>query len=455
MNFNTISPIDNRYYERVKQISLFFSLESWIKYRLRIEVHYLESLITRLLKISPEFRERYFVSETDLKLFIDKLNTFEHDCDVQDILDIEKDTRHDIKAIEYYIGKQIKKMDSKFHPFINLIHFGLTSQDTNSVAFSCQLKNTVTISIIPTLNHLLEHLDQLVSTTEGIVMLGHTHGQPAIPTNVGKEFEVFIQRLNYWGKKLNNFEYYTKMGGALGGLNAHNYAYPDIDWDDFFDDLIKKLGLKRWTRTTQITNYDDITDLFGIIVGINNVLLDLSQDCWLYISKGYFKLKCGKNQVGSSTMPQKVNPINFENAEGNLKVANSGFSMLIDKLPVSRLQRDLTDSTVLRNVGVYFAHTILAYENIMEGLSKLEVDDELIYRDLEAHPECLSEAIQILMKTYNIENGYDIVRKVTQNNKFADLEELKQKIIDHMDQNDIDYDTEFIDKLIDLNYNNY
>ena len=275
MNFNTISPIDNRYYERVKQISVFYSLESWIKYRLRIEVHYLESLIAYLLKISPEFREKYYLNENDLKIFKDKLNTFERDCDVKDILEIERETKHDIKAIEYYIGNQIRKMDSKFHPFINLIHFGLTSQDTNSVAFSCQLKNTITISIIPTLNHLLEHLKQLVSTTEGIVMLGHTHGQPAIPTNVGKEFEVFVQRLNYWGKKLSDFEYYTKMGGALGGLNAHNYAYPDIDWEDFFNDLVKKLGLKRWTKTTQITNYDDIVYLFGIIVGINNVLLDL------------------------------------------------------------------------------------------------------------------------------------------------------------------------------------
>jgi adenylosuccinate lyase len=455
MNLNTISPIDNRYYEKVKQISVFFSLESWIKYRLRIEVHYLESLISKLLDVSPEFRERYYLTDIDLKIFKDKLNTFERDCDVKDILAIERQTRHDIKAIEYYIGNQIKNMDEKYHSFVNFIHFGLTSQDINSVAFSCQLKNTITISIIPTMNHLLEHLEQLISTTEGIVMLGHTHGQPAIPTNIGKEFEVFVQRLNYWGKKLSNFEYYTKMGGALGGLNAHNYAYPDIDWDDFFDDLTNKLGLKRWNKTTQITNYDDIVDLFGIIVGINNILIDLSQDCWLYISKGYFKLKCEKDQVGSSTMPQKVNPINFENAEGNLKVANSGFNMLIDKLPVSRLQRDLTDSTVLRNVGVYFAHTILSYDNIMEGLSKLEVNDVLIYKDLEAHPECLSEAIQILMKIFNIENGYDIVRQVTQNNKFNDLEELKQKIIDHMDQNDIGYDSEFIEKLIDLNYNNY
>jgi adenylosuccinate lyase len=455
MNLNTISPIDNLYYDKIKQISSYFSLESWIKYRLRIELHYLESLIINLLKFSPEFREKYYICEKDLKIFIDKLNIIERNCDVKDIIEIEKETEHDIKAIEYYIVNQIKKMDLKFHQFTNLVHFGLTSQDINSVAFSCQLKNIVTISLIPTLNNLLDHLDQLVSTTDGIIMLGHTHGQPAIPTNIGKEFEVFVQRLNYWTKKIINFEYYTKMGGVVGSLNAHIYAYPDIDWVDFFDEFIKKLGFKRWTRTTQITNYDDIVDLFGIIVGINNVLLDLSQDCWLYISKGYFKLKCDKNKLGTSIMSQKINPINFENAEGNLKMANCCFNMLINKLPVSRLQRDLIDNTMLRNVGVYFAHTILAYGNIMEGLSKLEVDNVLIYSDLEAHPECLSEAIQILMKTFKIENSYDIVRQVIQNNKFKDLEELKQKIIDHLDQNDIDYDSEFIEKLIDLNYNNY
>lgn len=455
MNLNTLSPIDNRYYDKVKHIAPYFSLESWIKYRVKVEIHYLSHLIPKLLSTSPEFRDKYFLTDNELKQFIENLKTIECNCDIKAILEIEKEINHDIKAIEHYIIREIKKMNHIYNPLTNLVHFGLTSQDINSVAFSCQLKNAITITVIPTFNLLLKHLDQLVSTTCGIVMLGHTHGQPAIPTNVGKEFEVFIQRLCYWKVKLENFEYYTKMGGALGNLNAHNYAYPDVDWDDFFDDLIKKIGLKRWTRTTQITNYDDMVDLFGIIVGINNVLIDLSQDCWLYISKGYFKLRQIGNEIGSRTTPEKINPIDFENAEGNLKVANCGFNMLIDKLPVSRLQRDLTDSTVLRNVGVYFAHTILSYENIMEGLSKLEVDDVLIYQDLEAHPECLCEAIQILMKTFKIDNEYDIVRQVTLNNKFRDLEELKQKIIDYMDQNDIDYDSEFIEKLIDLNYNNY
>jgi adenylosuccinate lyase len=412
---DSISPIDNRYFDKVKEIANNFSYFSWIKYRVKIEVDYLIALAKLLHNQDLSHLEKLYK----------KFNIIEMNV----ILDFERKTKHDIKAIEYYIASFIPTKK-------NLVHFGLTSQDVNSMAFSLQLKDCINDNIIPQLYITNSILNILSEKWKDITILAYTHGQPAIPTKMGKEIKVFTTRLNYWYQQIKDFQYYTKIGGAVGNLNAHKLAYPDIDWVKFFNNFVKKYDLKRWQKTTQITNHDDIVNILSHLVNVNNLLIDLCQDMWLYISKGYFGLKKdNKDQVGSSTMPQKVNPIDFENAEGNLKIANSGLEMLINKLPISRLQRDLTDSTVLRNTGVYLAHSLLAYKNIVTGLEKLTINLAMINKDLDTHPECLSEGIQTLMRVYNIDGAYDIMRLATQNKTFTSLEAFKDTIIEFIDNN--------------------
>lgn len=411
---DNISPIDNRYFDKVKEIANNFSYLNWVKYRIKVEIDYLIVLVKLLQKEDVNYLKKIYQDFDMIELNI--------------ILDFEKKTKHDIKAIEYYIATFVPEKK-------NLIHFGLTSQDINSVAFSLQLRDCIISYITPRLYILKSIIGILSEKWKDITIMAYTHGQPAIPTKLGKELNVFITRINYWYQKIDNFDYHTKMGGAVGNLNAHRLAYPEINWTDFFNKFIENYGLKRWQYTTQITNHDDIVNIFSYLLNLNNVLIDLCQDIWLYISKAYFGLKKSKDQVGSSTMPQKVNPIDFENAEGNLKIANSGLEMLINKLPVSRLQRDLTDSTVLRNVGVYLAHSLLAYKNIITGLEKLTINQKNIDKDLEAHPECLAEAVQTLMRVYNIDNAYNIIRLATQNKTFTSLEAFKETIIKFLKDN--------------------
>jgi adenylosuccinate lyase len=315
------------------------------------------------------------------------------------------------------------------------------------------LKDSITDVIIPKLDTFIKLLSQKASLWDNLIIVAYTHGQPAIPTTLGKEMRVFIERLTHCLDKLKGHTYYTKMGGAVGTLAAHYFVFPDISWEYHLDILCTELGLKRWTYTTQITNYEDITELSQILIRINAILIDFSQDIWLYISMNYFILeKENSNQVGSSTMPQKVNPIDFENAEANLKLANSGLEFMVNKLPISRLQRDLTDSSTLRNYGVNIAHSLIAIENIIKGVKKIKPNYHEITARLEMHPEILSEGIQCLLRVNGIENPYEIIRKATQAKKYSSLTEFKESIIELLD---LDDKLKLKKKIMKLNYSNY
>ena len=448
---NTISPIDNRYFNKIEEINNFFSYKSWVNYRLNVETNYL-ILLLKTLNDNNEFIINNYLDDNITGEFIEnlssKLNKYIFsfsDENLKEILDIEKKTLHDIKAIEYYLKSilangtiidicndlnvNVDKQNNILKKITEYIHFGLTSQDVNSVAFTLQIMGCMSYVLIPNMKKIFNNLE-LLSTNSNITIMAYTHGQPAVPTNMMKELKVFIHRLNYWYTDIEKHEHYTKFGGAVGNLNAHYYTYPNINWEDIFAKYLKDEGINKWKYTTQITNYDDICKLFGYMIGFNNVLVDFCQDIWLYISRNYFKLhKENKDQVGSSTMPQKVNPIDFENAEGNLKLANSGFHFFIDKLQVSRLQRDLTDSTILRSVGTYFCYSLLAYKNIIRGIKKLEINKKEIENDLNNHPEILSEAIQTILRKYNISNGYNLIRKTTQNKDYKNLNDFKSEIM--------------------------
>jgi len=439
----TICPLDNRYIEKIKPLLEYFSYEYWIKYRLFVELKYFELLYNTL----PELKNN--ISREGISKFMILYNT-----NISDIIDIEKTTLHDIKAIEVFLRKQYDNLNIGPKQCKEFIHFGLTSQDINSVAFSLQLNHSITECILPKFNEIVELLSDKSKSWKSVTMMALTHGQPAIPTTLGKEMDVFIERILYSIEKLNKFEYHTKIGGAVGTLAAHYKTYPDYDWTTIFNNFCISLDLKRWKTTTQITNYEDIIELSQILIRINNVLIDFCQDIWLYISNKIFILKKEiSTQVGSSTMPQKVNPINFENAEGNLKLANSGLEFFVSKLPISRLQRDLTDSTVLRNYGMYLGYTYLSLINIITGINQLEPNLKEIKNQLNQSPEIMSEAIQCILRKNGIEDGYDIIRLLTQTIQFDDLNTFKQKIIDKLIEKNV---TKTIcDEILALDFNNY
>jgi adenylosuccinate lyase len=434
---DTISPLDNRYSTLVMPVTKYFSYKAWITYRVKIELIYFKFLCDML---------NFSILEEKLLEFM------KHDINIQRILDIEKTIHHDIKSIEVYLKEAYIELKIGPKKYVEYIHFGLTSQDINSVAFSLQLKDSITEVIIPKLDILVALLTQKASLWDNLTILSYTHGQPAIPSTLGKEFRVFIERMNHCLDKLKSHKYYTKIGGAVGTLAAHYYVFPDISWNEHLKALCAELGLKRWQYTTQITNYEDITELSQILIRINTILIDLSQDIWLYISMNYFILeKENPNQVGSSTMPQKVNPIDFENAEANLKLANSGLDFMVNKLPISRLQRDLTDSSTLRNYGVNIGHSLIAIENMIKGVKKIKPNYHEIASRLEQHPEILAEGIQCLLRVNGIENPYDILRKATQEKKYASLTEFKESIIELLELDDI----KLKKKIMKLNYSNY
>ncbi len=404
-----ISPIDGRYASKTQSLSAFFSEEALIKYRVLVEIEYFIALCEQPL---PQLQD------IDTSLF-NKLRevytTFSSD-DAIAIKDIEKVTNHDVKAVEYFIKDKFDTLGlEKYKEFI---HFGLTSQDINNTAIPLSIKEAISNVYIPQYQEVLDKLKALVTEWAAVPMLARTHGQPASPTRLGKEFQVYVTRLEAQFDLLKDIPSAAKFGGATGNYNAHQVAYPAIDWKAFGTHFVQeKLGLHHSFPTTQIEHYDHMAALFDGLKRINTILLDLDRDVWTYVSMDYFKQKIKKGEVGSSAMPHKVNPIDFENSEGNLGIANALFEHLAAKLPVSRLQRDLTDSTVLRNVGVPFGHTLIAFQATLKGLNKLLLNEEKFAQDLENNWAVVAEAIQTILRREGYPNPYEALKGLTRTNE--------------------------------------
>ena len=413
-NLTAVSPVDGRYREKIEELSDYFSEFALIKYRVFVEIEYFIALteipLPQLVNYDPalnlDLREIY--------------NSFSLQ-DAQRIKDIEKVTNHDVKAVEYFIKEKFDAIGlQKFKEFI---HFGLTSQDINNTAVPCSLRDAIQKVYIPLVDELIETLEQKAFAWDDVSMLAKTHGQPASPTRLGKEIKVFIERLNVQLELLKGIPCYAKFGGATGNFNAHHVAYPAIDWVDFANKFVcNALHLERSQATTQIAHYDNYGAIFDNMKRINTILIDLDRDFWTYISMSYFKQQITKGEVGSSAMPHKVNPIDFENSEGNLGIANAVFEHLSAKLPISRLQRDLTDSTVLRNIGVPIAHTILAIKSTLKGLGKLLLNPEVINRDLEDNWSVVAEAIQTILRREGYPDPYEALKDLTRVNRKIDRE---------------------------------
>lgn len=406
---SAISPIDGRYSSKTNSLSAYFSEEALIKYRVRVEIEYFIALCEIPLPQLSSFDSSKF--ETLRKIYTDFTT-----ADAQEIKEIEKTTNHDVKAVEYFIKKAFDNLGiSEFKEFI---HFGLTSQDINNTAIPLSIKEAMNNVFVPQYFQLVEKLEELTKEWSDIPMLARTHGQPASPTRLGKEIMVFVTRLKEQFNLLNDIPSAAKFGGATGNFNAHLVAYPSIEWKAFGQKFVQeKLGLQHSFPTTQIEHYDHMAALFDTLKRINTIILDLDRDFWTYVSMDYFKQKIKAGEVGSSAMPHKVNPIDFENSEGNLGIANALFEHLSAKLPVSRLQRDLTDSTVLRNVGVPFAHTIIAFQSTLKGLNKLLLNKEKFEQDLENNWAVVAEAIQTILRRESYPNPYEALKGLTRTNE--------------------------------------
>lgn len=408
-SLNAISPIDGRYRNKVNELAPFFSEEALIKYRVQVEVEYFIALCELPL---PQ------LSSFDTSL-LKKLRAIYTDFSTEDaskIKDIEKVTNHDVKAVEYFIKEQFEALNiSEYKEFI---HFGLTSQDINNTAIPLSIKEAMNAVYVPEYTIILNKLKELSKVWAHIPMLARTHGQPASPTRLGKEIEVFVVRLEEQFNLLNDIPSAAKFGGATGNYNAHKVAYPSIDWKAFGSDFVQgKLGLQHSFPTTQIEHYDHMAALFDALKRINNILIDLDRDIWTYVSMDYFKQKIKAGEVGSSAMPHKVNPIDFENSEGNLGIANALFEHMSGKLPISRLQRDLTDSTVLRNVGVPFGHTLIGFKSTLKGLNKLVLNESKFAEDLENNWAVVAEAIQTILRREGYSNPYEALKGLTRTNE--------------------------------------
>ena len=412
-----ISPIDGRYYKYTSILRNYFSEYAFIKYRLYIEIEYLIFLLENKRVLQSINLEDIFnkYSLTEIFRIIKNIYINFNPEECLKIKEIEKKTNHDVKSIEYYIKNKL--LEYKLDNLVPFIHFGLTSQDINNTATPLSLKYFINDKYNKILESIIKKLTQKSYNWGSIVMITKTHGQPATPSTLGKEFKVFAYRLEQQMTLLVNTKFWGKFGGATGNLNAHLVAYPFINWVNFSNSFINYLGLERVKHTTQIDNYENLSTIFDNIKRINLILIDLCRDIWLYISMNYLKLKIYKNEIGSSTMPHKVNPINFENAEGNLLFANSILEFLSRKLPISRLQRDLTDSTVLRNLGVVFGHIVIAYQNILIGLDKIEANKEEIKKVLLDNRIVIAEGIQTVLRRYNYPNAYEKVKEFTRKNK--------------------------------------
>ena len=402
-----ISPIDGRYRDKVDSLANYFSESALIRYRVMVEVEYFIALCELPLPQLRGFDHALFDNLKEIYLDF----TVE---DAQKIKDIEKVTNHDVKAVEYFIKERFDALN--LHEYKEFIHFGLTSQDINNTAVPCSFRDAIHDVYYPVIDELIAKLEELAEEWKDVPMLAKTHGQPASPTRLGKEIRVFVYRLT---KQLELLKKVAsgKFGGATGNFNAHNVAYPEIDWTAFANKfLTEKLKIEREQYTTQISNYDNFAAVFDNLRRINNIVVDLDRDFWTYISMAYFKQKIKAGEVGSSAMPHKVNPIDFENSEGNLGIANAVLDHLGNKLPISRLQRDLTDSTVLRNIGVPLAHTIIAFKSTLKGLNKLIINKAAIEADLEDNWAVVAEAIQTILRREAYPNPYEALKALTRTN---------------------------------------
>ena len=417
---NAISPIDGRYRSKTKSLSAYFSEEALIKYRVQIEIEYFIGLCELPLPQLIDFNPSLFEELRSIYLH------FTSD-DALQIKEIESTTNHDVKAVEYFIKKEFDKLE--LQDYKEFIHFGLTSQDINNTAIPLSVKNAISEVYLPNLNLVIEHLEGMVIEFKDIPLLARTHGQPASPTRLGKEFDVFVQRLKIQRVMLEKVPNGAKFSGATGNFNAHKVAYPDIDWKAFGTHFVEKtLGLNYSFPTTQIEHYDSFATLCDNMKRINIILIDLNRDLWQYISMDYFKQQIKEGEVGSSAMPHKVNPIDFENSEGNLGMANAIFEFLSAKLPISRLQRDLTDSTVLRNIGVPFGHTIIGLQSTFKGLGKLLVNTTKIEDDLNANWAVVAEAVQTILRKEGYPNPYEALKELTRTNTIINRDAIQQFI---------------------------
>lgn len=404
-SLSAISPIDGRYRKQTETLAPFFSEQGLIRYRVQVEIEYFIALCELPLPQLAGFDRNLFEPLRDIyRNFSAK--------DAQQIKDIEKTTNHDVKAVEYFIKSHFERLQIVHYQ--EFVHFGLTSQDVNNTAIPLSLKEAVTSVYLPLLGDVMQKLAAIAAQWANLPMLAFTHGQPASPTRLGKEIQVFVYRLEEQLKALQSVPYSAKFGGATGNMNAHKVAYPHVEWQQFANDFVnQKLGLQRAQWTTQIENYDHLAALFDALRRINTILIDFARDVWSYISMGYFKQQAVAGEVGSSAMPHKVNPIDFENAEGNLGYANAIFGFLAEKLPVSRLQRDLTDSTVLRNVGVPLAHTVVALQSLKKGLGKITPDESRLHADLSNNWAVVAEALQSILRREGYPQPYETLKALT------------------------------------------
>ena len=422
----SISPIDGRYRKQTEQLSNYFSEFALIKWRVYVEVEY-------FLFLFDEKVIKDNIINDDIRLKIKNIYTSfdKEDCDF--IKNLESKVNHDVKAVEYFVKTKLDFIGlSEYKEFV---HFGLTSQDINNTAIPLMIKKWFENVYIVDIYRLIDDLDLLSEKTQDIVILAKTHGQPASPTKMGKEIMVFIERLKNQVKMIEQIKFWGKFGGATGNFNAHKAAYPNIDWVDFGNRFLSSMGLKRYQYTTQIEHYDHLSALFDNLKRINVILIDFCRDIWEYISMEYFKQKVNVGEVGSSAMPHKVNPIDFENSEGNLGLANSILNHLSEKLPISRLQRDLTDSTVLRNIGVPMAHIKISFNSIKKGVDKLVINKEKIDEDLENNWVVISEAIQTILRRERYPNPYEALKDLTRGKSKVSREDIWE-FIDRLDIGD-------------------
>ena len=425
-----VSPIDGRYASKAAPLREYFSEFALIRNRVRVEIEYFIALCSIPLPQLSNFGEG--TGKTREELFAALRDIYRNLTpeEASRVKEIEKVTNHDVKAVEYFIKEHFKALE--ITPWQEFVHFGLTSQDINNTAQPIMLKEALENEYMPRLQEILSILRADALEWKDVTMLARTHGQPATPTRMGKEIEVFIARLEEQIRQLSQLTYPAKFGGATGNMNAHKIAYPDIDWPSFADSFVSSLGLKRSCPTTQIEHYDNLAAIFDCMRRINTILIDLCRDVWTYISMEYFRQKVAKNEVGSSAMPHKVNPIDFENAEGNLGMADAVLTFLSMKLPVSRLQRDLTDSTVLRNVGVPFAHCLISFASLKKGLGKLILNREAIDADLHRNWAVVAEALQTILRRENYPNPYETLKNLTRTGAAID-EDTIARFVESLD----------------------